>query len=262
MASAESQSKSQQAYYDRHFSGYKSYKLENWRVSYIERIFGAFGMLGKKLKPSFSYLDVGVGGSGYTVVEAARQGATAWGVDLSEVAVATAQRLSKEALPPAAAKRCRFRLCSAERLPFKSNSFDRVSSIAVLEHVVNDGHAMGEIARVLKKGGLCLVAVPHAFSRMPILLVPVIWAIDKMVGHLRHYSEEGLEAAMAKHGLKKTGVIYHMHMSKFWQAGLQTLFKGMNERHSRLWWRLERMDNEARDDSNSAMISMVFEKER
>src|SRR4051812_41243367 len=103
MPGVASQRKSQQAYYDRHFSGYKSYALENWRLSYIERIFRELGILGKKLKPSYHYLDVGVGGSGYTVIEAARAGATAWGVDLSEVGVANAARLSQEALPPAAA---------------------------------------------------------------------------------------------------------------------------------------------------------------
>lgn len=47
-----------------------------------------------------------------------------------------------------------------ESLPFKSNVFDAVFSLAVLEHVQNPFECANEIARVLKPGGVLYAAVP------------------------------------------------------------------------------------------------------
>ena len=69
---------SQRAYFDAEFSGYRRYELENWRVAYLHRLRAA-GVLGG----TAPLVDVGVGGSGYTVIEAARTGRFAVGCDLS-----------------------------------------------------------------------------------------------------------------------------------------------------------------------------------
>jgi uncharacterized protein YbaR (Trm112 family) len=68
----------QRVYFDAEFAGYDDYRVENWRLSYIERIFQATGVLNGQAP----YLDVGVGGSGATVIEAARRGVPAVGCDL------------------------------------------------------------------------------------------------------------------------------------------------------------------------------------
>ncbi|MCT7961050.1 methyltransferase domain-containing protein [Laspinema sp. D1] len=47
-----------------------------------------------------------------------------------------------------------------EKLPFKSNSFDAVFSLAVLEHVKNPFECAQEITRVLKPGGTLYAVVP------------------------------------------------------------------------------------------------------
>lgn len=47
-----------------------------------------------------------------------------------------------------------------EKLPFKSDSFDAVFSLAVLEHVKNPFECAQEIIRVLKPGGILYAAVP------------------------------------------------------------------------------------------------------
>lgn len=47
-----------------------------------------------------------------------------------------------------------------EKLPFKSNSFDAVFSLAVLEHVKNPFECAQEIVRVLKPGGKLYAVVP------------------------------------------------------------------------------------------------------
>jgi predicted SAM-dependent methyltransferase len=45
-------------------------------------------------------------------------------------------------------------------IPFESASFDLVLCSHVLEHVVDDGKAMKEIFRILRPGGMAIVAVP------------------------------------------------------------------------------------------------------
>ena len=48
-----------------------------------------------------------------------------------------------------------------EKLDFRGNYFDLVLTADVLEHVRHLGRALGEIARVLKPGGLHLFTVPY-----------------------------------------------------------------------------------------------------
>ncbi len=49
----------------------------------------------------------------------------------------------------------------ALELPFKSDLFDVVTSIEVLEHLPDDGQAVSEAARVLKPGGVFFLTVPN-----------------------------------------------------------------------------------------------------
>ena len=53
-----------------------------------------------------------------------------------------------------------FQQASVEQLPFADESFDLISSDAVMEHVRNLRAAAGEMARVLKPGGMAL----HSFG--------------------------------------------------------------------------------------------------
>jgi len=53
-------------------------------------------------------------------------------------------------------------LCgAAETLPFKSEIFDAVIMSEVLEHTSDEANAIAEAARVLKRGGVAIVTVPH-----------------------------------------------------------------------------------------------------
>src|SRR5439155_26472201 len=133
-------------YFDAEFSGYAKYTFENWRLSYIERIFGALDVL----DGGVPYLDVGVGGSGATVIEAARRGAEAVGCDLSPEGVLAPRRFAAE---EGVQERAGFVVCAAEALPFPDRSFRSASAVAVLEHLDDDGPAVAELARVLEPGG-------------------------------------------------------------------------------------------------------------
>jgi SAM-dependent methyltransferase len=72
----------------------------------------------------------------------------------------------------------------ATALPFPDQSFDAVVLGEVLEHVEEDGRALGEAARVLKRGGVVIVSVPRNpnwFSES-----------DRWAGHVRRYTRRNL----------------------------------------------------------------------
>src|SRR5262249_12815028 len=76
---ADPQYRSQRANFDAEFAGYARYALETCRAAYLDRV-AAAGLSDAAAGP---VVDVGVGGSGYTVIEAARAGLPAIGCDLS-----------------------------------------------------------------------------------------------------------------------------------------------------------------------------------
>lgn len=62
----------QQGYFDSEYRKYRDYELENWRRSYVNRVFEVVA-IGRSAHQRF-YLDIGVGSSGYTVIEATKEG--------------------------------------------------------------------------------------------------------------------------------------------------------------------------------------------
>jgi SAM-dependent methyltransferase len=56
---------------------------------------------------------------------------------------------------------------SALDMPLPDRSIDCILSNQVLEHIVDDGSAVAEMARVLKEGGYAIVSVPHPPEIIP-----------------------------------------------------------------------------------------------
>jgi SAM-dependent methyltransferase len=73
---------------------------------------------------------------------------------------------------------------NAERLPFRDETFDMIIMTEVLEHVSDDASAASELARVLQKGGVLFLTVPHLER------IPLEGGIEE---HLRHYLKGDLE---------------------------------------------------------------------
>jgi SAM-dependent methyltransferase len=118
-----------------------------------------------------------------------------------------------------------------ERLPFESNTFDAVFSIAVLEHVRDPFRCAAEIARVLKRGGQLYCCIPflqplhgfphHYFNATPqgarrlfedVLRVESvsvsramhpIWALSWIIGSWSQGLEEPTRAAFLNMQLKE-----------------------------------------------------------
>ena len=95
-------------------------------------------------------------------------------------------------------KRCRFVKASGLKLPFKSGEFDAVVSFGVIEHTADDNAFLGELNRVLKRGGKNIIYhLPNKFSFNEALAR----AAGKDV-HAVKYSIDDVRAIMKKQGFK------------------------------------------------------------
>lgn len=97
-------------------------------------------------------LDIGCG-AGDWLSAVSRHGAFTVGLDISSKAIATC----KANLPQGY-----FLEGCAENLPFRENTFDVVTCLGSLEHFIDPGQALREIARVAKENAVILLLVPNA----------------------------------------------------------------------------------------------------
>ncbi|MHA1106763.1 MAG: class I SAM-dependent methyltransferase [Promethearchaeota archaeon] len=70
------------------------------------------------------------------------------------------------------------------RLPYRDDSFDFISALDVLEHIKDDIKAVSEINRIIKKGGIVVITVPHRTRYYTYQ--------DKLIGHYRRYEIEDI----------------------------------------------------------------------
>ncbi|MCX8008484.1 MAG: class I SAM-dependent methyltransferase [Patescibacteria group bacterium] len=66
----------------------------------------------------------------------------------------------------------------ALNLPWNDNTFDRVFATEVLEHLPDDIKGLSEMYRVLKKGGIAVITVPH--KQYPFLWDPLNWTLERL----------------------------------------------------------------------------------
>jgi SAM-dependent methyltransferase len=153
-----------------------------WFVS-RRHFFG--GILKRYLRPRESrqsILDIGCG-TGGNLPLLSRFGPVT-GLDISDEALRFCQNKGFQKLIKG----------SAEQMPFPDNSFDLAGCFDVLEHLDNDSAAIGEIQRLLRPGGLALIAVP-AFQ--------CLWCPqDEYLHHRRRYSKKELIKKLKSVGLK------------------------------------------------------------
>lgn len=101
-----------------------------------------------------SILDFGCG-FGYFSMASEEPGTAITGIDPDQDQVKIAQQILKN-------RKGRSFICAAgEALPFKDNSFDRILSFSVLEHVCDLDRVLQEAHRVLKPNGLFYIGVPN-----------------------------------------------------------------------------------------------------
>jgi SAM-dependent methyltransferase len=119
--------------------------------------------LGHPLSPADRILDFGAG-AGRHVAEFRDAGYDAWGIDhqfTSHSAGAVEAEYLRRVEPP------------DYRLPFPDGAFDFIYSTSVMEHVVDPGRALAEIARVLRPGHLSIHVFPSRWRPIePHIFVP------------------------------------------------------------------------------------------
>lgn len=109
-------------------------------------------------------------GTGADLQRFAEHGARVSAIDLSPHHLAlTRRRFGLAGLDARLAK------ADAERLPFPSSSFDAVYSFGVLHHTSNMLAAANELRRVLRPGGVAIIAVYHLLSVNFLLTLLALW---------------------------------------------------------------------------------------
>jgi SAM-dependent methyltransferase len=178
-----------------------------------------FARLG--LRAGDRLLDLGCGG-GRHAFEAHRRGAHTVAFDRNggdtkdAAAMLAAMRLAGEAPADALGTAVNG---DALALPFADGAFDRVIAAEVLEHVVDHGAAMAELARVLRPGGTLAVTVPRWFPEK------VCWALAEEYhaphvpdGHVRIYRRRQLTGLLTVAGGLRPTASHHAHAlhSPYW----------------------------------------------
>jgi len=247
---------SQQGYYDKEYAFYNEMEtLRNWRLSFARKVLGT-------LRPSYNdiFVDIGVGGSGYTVVMAAKKGIPSIGIDISVAGMRRAKIIASKLLA-GQPEFCEFIACSATHLPLRDASVTKIASIAVLEHVADDVRAIEEFSRVSNHFGEVLVNVPNSYRRIPFIFILPYLLHDRKVGHLRHYKAENLALLFAKRGLSVKDVFYSGHFPKILQFIINGFLDCTERAGSYIWWHLERLDSAFRHIPTGMQLFMLFKRD-
>lgn len=99
-------------------------------------------------------------------------------------------------------------------LPFKNDSFDIVLSTEVIEHTLNPGKAIAEMARVLKRNGILILTTPNK------VWYPAIYLATKL--KLRPY--EGVENWISPNEAKRNIINSGLYIEKSYGFNLFPYF--------------------------------------
>lgn len=159
-------------------------------------------------------LDVGCG-TGRLVKFLQKNGFQAVGVDNSKKAVKKARALNN-------LKTISFG--SADKLHFKDQSFDLITSISVIEHLTPNQakEFIIETRRILKPGGFLFLVTPNYATPLRIISGKN-WFAYKDPTHINFYSPASLTSLLRKNGFDN----FRCYFKISWQESLEWEFPGM-----------------------------------
>ena len=151
------------------------------------------------IKDGEKILDVGCGEGRHTTKACEQASCTVYALDIDKTSVAKTKYLLY-LMETEGKSRGRFvpLLGDATRLPFKDAYFDRVICSEVLEHLLDDRKAVGELKRVLKDDGRLAISVPTYLSET------VYWKLSRDYahqpgGHVRKYKADEITALLEEY---------------------------------------------------------------
>ncbi|MFZ0212370.1 MAG: methyltransferase domain-containing protein [Candidatus Acidiferrales bacterium] len=149
-------------------------------------------------------IDIGCSWGRWSIA-AARAGYRPIGVDVHIDALVAATRVSRQLETSAD-----FVCSDAERLPLQSRSVDCVFSYSVLQHLDRAKVLLilGEIARVLKPRGLCVIQLPNAFGALSILQQLKRGFRDARTGtfEMRYWPRNSIQQGLQAAGLQNVTI--------------------------------------------------------
>jgi len=134
----------------------------------------------------------------------------------------------------------RFVAVDGHHLPFADETFDAVYCMDYLEHVEDPVQASGEMARVLKKGGILSVFCPcegnpwtlyRGFERVFGFNVK-----KPAAGHIQSYTSQQVIGLFTARGLKSTQVRFSYHLIGHAGDFFLFLLVYLNRRIADMWW--------------------------
>ncbi len=173
-----------------------------------------------ELAPGDRVLDAGAG-FGRHAYEVARRGGRIVALDYADDEVRTTRATFGAMIEAGDIPADRLVGClrgDATHLPFADESFDRVITSEVLEHIQDDVSAIAELVRVLRIGGTFACTVPSWWPEKVNWKLSDEYHAPKVVGgHVRIYSQTELESKLRSAGLSITGS-HHAHAlhSPYW----------------------------------------------
>ena len=244
--------KNQRDYFDEEFQGYVEYSLAEWQKRYVMRISSLFGFHDSDFLGNELFIDIGVGGSGYTVIEFAKLGIPSVGCDLSLEGVVRAKAFSKSQNMQSLTF---WVVCSAEELPFKDGRFRYLSCNAVLEHLLDDKRAVEEFGRIAKSNSRIYVTAPIKMRYIWLFLMPLNYFHDKRIGHLRRYDRRSLDGLFRLIDFQIEDIYYTGHLFKTLGVIGSHVFK--SNRFDELLERLDARQQSSRFGASNIGASLI-----
>jgi methionine biosynthesis protein MetW len=150
------------------------------------------------LRPGEAYLDVGCG-TGKLCMNAANRFANVQGCDISETALSAARQKGITCLKID---------LNQEPLPYDSSSFDAITALDVIEHLLDPQTFLDDIFRILKPGGQLILSTPNFRKMKNIWTLTTKGHFPKTSGdpegwdggHLAYFTRKDLQVLLKKSG--------------------------------------------------------------